>query len=266
MWFIFSGTIVNAATVAVGSAVGLLLGPRVPDRYQKIILTCLGLVTITLGVDAAVIEMGKAVRQFGDPAVPTFGARLAMVTVGSLIVGALIGSALRLHERIENLGTIIHRRFGGAGGAMATGSAARFAEGFLSASVIFCVGPLTMIGCLQNGADGNPALLYIKSCLDGFCSMALAASLGLGVAFSIVTVLVFQGGLALAAYYVAGTIPELSVSLMNVVGGYIMLATSLMILEVKRIPVADLLPGIFLAPVFVWAVERVAPETLLLAG
>jgi hypothetical protein len=275
MWSVFSGTIVNVATVAVGSAVGLALGPRVPDRFQRIILICLGLVTITLGVDAAVIEMNKAVRQFGDPAVPTFGARLAMVTVGSLIVGALLGSMLRLHERIDNLGTIIHARLGGAVGdstgggdipADAAGSAARFAEGFLSASVIFCVGPLTMIGCLQNGADGNPALLYIKSCLDGFCSMALAASLGLGVAFSIVTVLVFQGGLALAAYYVAAEIPELSVSLMNVVGGYVLLATSLMILEIKRIPVADLLPGIFLAPVFVWAVERVAPGALLIGG
>ncbi len=272
-WNVLNGTIVNAATVAVGSTIGLAAGSRIPDRYQKIILVCLGLVTIILGVDAGALGMDATVKRFGVDAeglrVPTFGARAAMVVVGSLIVGALAGTALRLHQRIEGLGRLIHDRFG-RGPAESTHqsdgpAASRFAEGFLSASIIFCVGPLTLLGCLNNGARSEPELLYIKAFLDGFCSMALAASLGAGVACSIATVLIFQGGLAIAAYYFAQGVPELSLALMNVVGGVVLLATAFMILDIKRIPVADLLPGIFLPPVAVWLVESLAPGTLLLA-
>lgn len=270
MWSIFSGTIVNVITVALGSGIGLALGARIPERYQQIILNCLGLVTVTLGIDASVLLMADAAKKFGSPAVPTYGARLAMVMVGSLIVGAIIGTALRLHERIEGLGRLIHQRFSGPGvghgeGLPASGRSARFAEGFLTASVIFCVGPLTLLGCLQNGAHGNPNYLYIKSFLDGFCSMALAASMGLGVVFSVLTVLFFQGGLALLAHGVAEAIHPLSQQLMNVVGGVVLLATSLMILDIKKIPVANMLPGIFLPPLVVWLVENFAPGTLLLA-
>lgn len=260
MWSIFSGTIVNVATVAVGSTVGLLLAAKIPQRYQRIILDCLGLVTVTLAIDASVLGMGRAATRFGA-GVPTYGARLGMVMVGSLIVGSILGTALRLHERIEGLGRLIHLRMGGG---PADASAGRFAEGFLSASVIFSVGPLTLLGCLQNGAYGNPSLLYIKAFLDGFCSMALAASLGLGVIFSVFTVLFLQGGLAWAAYGFAGTIPELSLELMNGVGGVVLLATALLILEIKKLPVANMLPAIFLPPLVVWLVERVSPGTLLL--
>ncbi|HKQ46894.1 MAG TPA: DUF554 domain-containing protein [Phycisphaerae bacterium] len=259
MWSIFNGTIVNVATVAVGSTVGLLLAAKIPQRYQRIILDCLGLVTVTLAIDASVLGMGRAVSNFGA-GVPTYGARLGMVMIGSLIVGSILGTALRLHERIEGLGRLIHLRMGGGSGDTGGG---RFAEGFLTASVIFCVGPLTLLGCLQNGADAKPNLLYIKAFLDGFCSMALAASLGIGVLFSVLTVLLLQGGLAWAAYGFAERIPELSLELMNVVGGVVLLATALMILEIKKIPVANMLPAIFLPPLAVWIVERISPGTLL---
>ncbi len=260
MWSIFSGTIVNVATVAVGSTVGIVLSTRIPQRYQRIILDCLGLVTVTLAIDASVLGMGRAVSRFTTGA-PTYGARLGMVMVGSLIVGSILGTALRLHERIEGLGRVIHGRFGGGPGGDA--GAGKFAEGLLSASVIFCVGPLTLLGCLQNGAYGDPSLLYIKSFLDGFCSMALAASLGLGVLFSVLTVLILQGGLAWAAYGFAGAIPPLSLEMMNVVGGVVLLATALMILEIKKMPVANLLPAIFLPPLAVWLVERISSGTLI---
>jgi uncharacterized membrane protein YqgA involved in biofilm formation len=269
MWSVLNGTIVNAATVAVGSGIGLAFSARIPERYQRIILDCLGLVTITLGVDAAVLGMSQLVKQYGG-GVPTYGARLGMVMVGSLIVGAVIGTALRLQDRLEGMGRSLHRRFHGsavpdARGAVgdASGGAARFAEGFLSASVIFCVGPLTLLGCLANGAQANPSLLYIKAFLDGFCSMALAAALGAGVAASIVTVLVFQGGLALLARATAGGLNDLSIQMMNVVGGVLLLATALMLLELKRIPVANLLPAIFLPPLAIWLVELVGPGLLV---
>ncbi len=259
MWSVLNGTIVNVATVAVGSTIGLLLAARIPDRYQRIILTCLGLVTIILGIDASVVVMGEVVKTYGGGD-PTYGARIGMVVIGSLIVGAIIGTALRLHERIEGLGGVIHRRFGGGGEGEQRG---RFAEGFLTASVIFCVGPLTLLGCLNNGTDADPSLLYVKSFLDGFCSLALAASLGLGVAFSILTILFFQGGLAIAAHFFASGLPDISVQLMNVVGGLVLLATALMILEIKKIPVANLLPGIFLPPMAVWLVEAISRGTLI---
>lgn len=258
MWPILNGTIINVVTVAVGSVAGLSIARRMPPRYAQIVLNALGLVTITLGVDAGVLRFADTVQEFAPlvGAGRTYGARLAMVMIASLVIGSVIGSALRLHERIEGAGAWIHRRF-------STGDGQTFAEGFLTASVIFCVGPLTLLGCLENGAHANPSLLYIKSALDGFCSMALASALGWGVFASIATVLVFQGGLSLLAYAVAEPLPEVSIALMTIVGGIVLIATALMILDIKKIPVADMLPGIFLAPLFVWIVERVAPGMLL---
>lgn len=261
MWSVLNGTIVNAVTVTVGSLLGLSLGARLPKRYQQIVLTSLGLVTITLGVDAAVLGFARTVERLAPQVAHggTYGARLAMVMIASLLVGSIIGTACRIHERIEGLGRWIHGRFFGEGGP-------RFAEGFLTASVIFCVGPLTLLGCLQNGAEGNPSYLYIKSALDGFCSLALASTLGVGVLASVLTVLLFQGTLALLAHWVSQPLDDVSLSLMTVVGGVVLLATALMILEIKRIPVANLLPGIFLPPLFVCLSEWIAPGNLLPAG
>jgi uncharacterized membrane protein YqgA involved in biofilm formation len=258
MWSILNGTIVNAVAVAGGCTVGLLVSGRLPDRFQRIILDVLGLITITLGVDASVNKLSAVIGAYmpDGPAGKTYGATLGLVMVASLVLGSLLGTLLKLHEGLEGLGKIIHRRF-------ARGDAHSFAEGFLTASIIFCVGPLTLLGCLKNGTDADPSYLYIKSLLDGFCSIALTATLGLGVAFSILTILIFQGGLAVLAYYSAGSLPDLSVQMMNVVGGVILLATALMILEIKRIPVANMLPAIFVAPLIVWATEMIAPGLLI---
>ncbi|MCH8253283.1 MAG: DUF554 domain-containing protein [Planctomycetes bacterium] len=260
MWSILNGTLVNAATVIVGSVAGCMVGSKLPERYRLIVLQALGLVTLTLGMDAAVMKFAETTAKFSPPGAGggTYGARLAMVMIGSLLIGALIGTALRLHERIEGIGSWIHGRFAGGDGR-------RFAEGFLSASVIFCVGPLTLLGCLRNGANGDPSYLYVKALLDGFCSMALAASFGWGVLASVATVLVVQGGLSILASRVAEPLHPLSVDLMTVVGGVVLLATGLMILEIKRIPVANLCPGIFLPPLVIWLVEALHPGLLLSA-
>jgi len=258
VWSILSGTIVNVVTVVTGSVLGILAGERLPERYRHIVLNALGLVTITLGVDAGVLQFARTVERFGPlvDAGKTYGARLAMVMIASLVLGAILGTALRLHERIEAAGVWIHRRF-------SEGDGRSFAEGFLTASVIFCVGPLTLLGCLENGAHGNASFLYIKSALDGFCSLALASALGWGVFASGATVLGFQGGLSLLAFWVAEPLDELSMALMTVVGGVMLLATALMILEIKRIPVANLVPGLFLPPLLVNGVEWLWPGLLL---
>ena len=129
--------------------------------------------------------------------------------------------------------------------------------------MIFCVGPLTLLGCLKNGTLGDPSYLYIKAALDGFCSLALTTALGWGVAFSILTILSFQGGLSLAAHWFAGGLPDLSVQLTNVTGGVMLIATALLLLEIKRIPVTNLLPGLFVAPLLVWIAEAVKPGILI---
>jgi len=265
LWSILNGTIVNAGTVIIGTAAGLSLSTRLPQRYQQIVLNSLGLFTIALGIDAAVLQFDDTVGRFKDVVRDgsTYGARLAIVMIGSLVVGGLLGSAMRLHERIESFGLWVHRRFGGDEG---TQDGHKFAEGFLTASVIFCVGPLTLLGCLENGAKGDPSYLYIKAVLDGFCSMALAASLGWGVLLSVVTIAVYQGGLSLLAYTVADPLPEVSGNLMSCVGGVVMLANAVMILDLKKIPVADMLPGIFLPPAVVWIVEQASPGLLLPIG
>ncbi len=258
MWSILNGTLVNAATVTIGSLLGVRMGQRLGARYQSIVLQALGLITILLGIDAGVLRFADTVERM-SPLVEdgrTYGARLAMAMIVCLIVGALIGTALRLHERIEAMGAWIHARCSGQDGHT-------FAEGFLTASVIFCVGPLTLLGCLQNGVHADPSYLYIKSLLDGFCSLALASSLGWGVVASVFVVLFFQGGLAVLARWFAEPLDELSLALMTIVGGIVLLATAFMILEIKKIPVANLLPGIFLPPLIVWIAEMVHPGVLL---
>jgi hypothetical protein len=261
IWQTFNGTIVNASAVGAGTVVGLSLGRRLPQRYQQIILTSLGLVTVMLAIDAGALRMNAVAQRFQppEPAGRGYGARLAMVTVGSLLVGAVLGTALRLHERLEAIGHRLHARFGVEGQRS-------LAEGFLTASVLFCVGPLTLLGCLANGMHGDPTYLYIKSFLDAFAAMALTAAMGIGVAFSVITVVLFQGGLALAARWLAGGIPELSRELMNVVGGYVLFATGLTLLDIKKVPVANLLPGIFLPPIVVWVAEQIWPHALMRAG
>lgn len=282
MWQQINGSVVNALTVAAGTSAGLFMSHRLPERYQRIILSTLGLMTITLGIDAAVLNFSETVGQYrmrvASP--ETYGARLAMIMIGALVVGSIAGTWLRLHERIEAAGTWVHLQFsarraarsrstepaGTAAPSMLDASpvgAARFAEGFLTASVIFCVGPLTLLGCLRNGAQGDPGYLYIKSVLDGFCSMALASTLGWGVMLSVVTILVFQGGLSLLAFYFADPLPDVSLRMMTAVGGVLMLGTAMMILDLKKIPVANMLPGLFLPPAMIWVVEQLRPGLLL---
>ncbi len=247
IWSILNGTIVNTLTVLIGSAIGLSVGARIPERYNRIVLSGLGLITLGLGLDAVLLDFGATVAKYrpAGEAGKTFGAALALVVVASLLVGGVIGTLLRLHERLEKIGDTLHRRF-------AAGSTANVAQGFLTASMIFCVGPLTILGCLANGGpEHDPSLLYIKSVMDGFCSVALAATLGIGVGFSVLTVLLFQGGLALLASLLVAQDPDMAVALMTPVGGYLLIAIGLALLEIKSLPVTNYLPGVFLPPLLV---------------
>ncbi|MBN1966107.1 MAG: DUF554 domain-containing protein, partial [Anaerolineae bacterium] len=179
------GTILNVITVAIGSATGLLIGGRLPERIQQSVVTGLGLVTLVVGIDNAL--------QTGNIIIP-------LLSIGS---GVIIGELLDLDGRLKAFGGWLQNRFGG--GEQAEADAAnpaqdgrtRFINGFVTASLVFCIGPLTFLGSIQDGMTGDYELLAIKSVLDGFASLAFASAMGLGVAFSIITIIVLQGGLAL---------------------------------------------------------------------
>ena len=178
--FQLSGTLINTATVLVGSGLGLLLGSRLPAQTQRTLLQTISLITLY-------IALGMAGSLSTVKAGPVPGVILALI---SLALGAVIGEALGLEERLSMLGDQIKRRMKGGG---------RFTEGFVAASLLFCVGPLTLVGGIQNGLTGDSSSYVLKAALDGISSLALASVYGVGVLVSAAAVLVIQGGIALAS-------------------------------------------------------------------
>ena len=178
-----SGTLVNVVTVVLGTAVGLAVGGRLPERTQRTLLQTLSLVTLFIGLD-----MAGSLNRVSGGAVP--GVILALV---SLALGAVIGEALGIEESLERLGETLKRRFRGGG---------RFTEGFVAASLLFCIGPMTVIGGLQNGLTGDSATYVLKATLDGIAALALAGAYGIGVGFSALTVLIVQGGIKIGRAHV----------------------------------------------------------------
>jgi len=235
MW----GTILNAITVLAGSAAGLLIGNRLSQRIQESVVTGLGLVTLFVGISNA----GETQN--------------VIVPLLSLVLGAITGELLRLDVQLDRfagwLQSRISRRAGSEPAAEETGqdSRQRFIEGFVTASLVFCVGPLTFVGSIQDGmglASGFDQLA-IKSVLDGFASMAFAASLGIGVMFSVITVLGVQGGLAILGALAGEFMTDPMIDEMTAVGGLILIGLSLVLLDVKKPRVANFLPGLLFAPV-----------------
>lgn len=221
------GTLVNVATVVVGSALGLAVRGRLPERITAVLLQAIGLTTLYIGFANA----SDLARVSAPP-----GVILGLV---ALAVGAALGEWGRLGERLEGLGQLLKRRLRGRG---------RFTEGFVAASLLFCVGPMTLVGSLQNGLTGDASLLLLKAALDGISSVALAATFGFGVLVSAVVVLVLQGGLALGAGAVAAWLPDPAldprVLLVNGVGGLMIVGLGLTLLEVRRVSVAAMLPAL----------------------
>lgn len=240
LWAKTNGTLVNVLTVLLGSGLGVLIRGRLPGRMQRIIVQGVGLVTLFIGFSMAG-SLGSAAGGAVD------GVILGLL---ALVLGGVLGEALGLEEHLERLGDLLKARFRGGGG---------FTEGFVAASLLFCVGPMTLIGSINNGLVGDPTLLLIKSTLDGLSSIALAASFGPGVAASALVVLVYQGGLALAAGGLAAALPDPAsdprVLLVTGVGGLMILGLGINLLELTRVRVASFLPALVLAPLFWWLAE-----------
>jgi uncharacterized membrane protein YqgA involved in biofilm formation len=236
-----SGTLLNAATVLIGTTVGLLAAARISRRLEESLTTGLGLFTF-------VIATSMGLQVFTDPAARPED---ALAVLGGLLLGVAIGEWLRLHDRLEALGGWFQRR-------LARGDRpSRVAEAFVTASIVFCVGPLTILGSLDNGLKGDMTLLATKSLLDGVASMAFAAALGAGVYLSIATILVVQGGIALGAFLLAGVFDPATVLVVTAVGGVTLLGVALRLLELKAVRVANFLPGLVVAPLLVRLFEVV---------
>jgi uncharacterized protein len=229
-----SGTLLNVATVLLGTTIGLLAGRRLPTRLGE------GLTT-GLGLFVAVIAVTMAGRIFSDPvALP--GDELAVL--GGLLAGVAVGELLGLQDRLERLGSWFQRR-------MSSGDRpSRVAEAFVTASLVFCVGPLTILGSLDNGLRGDATLLSTKAILDGVASIAFAAALGAGVYLSAVTVLVVQGSIAAGAFLLRDVLDPRTILAISSTGGVILLGVALRLLDLKAVRVANFLPALVFAPVF----------------
>ena len=244
-----SGTILNVITVLLGTGIGLLIGRRMPDRMVESLVTGLGFFTI-------LISISLGLRLFTDPLAQP-GDELAVLA--AILVGVAIGEVLRLHDRLEALGAWFQRRLVGEAGSAegATGAGTKVAEGFVTASLVFCVGPLTILGSLQNGLTGDAQLLAIKSLLDGVASIAFAAALGWGVGLSAITVLVVQGGIAAFSTLLEPFFDEVTILAITATGGILLMGIALRLLDLKPVRVANFLPALVLAPIFVRVADLV---------
>jgi uncharacterized membrane protein YqgA involved in biofilm formation len=236
------GTAVNVATVLIGALVGVLVGNRLSLRTRELLTDALGLVTLLIAATSAmaVLDDGLA-AQVGDNAP-------MLIVLGSLLVGGLAGSLLRLEERLESFGGTLQRRLQGAGGSE---QRHRFIEGFVTASLIFCTGPLTILGSLNDGLGNGPDQLYLKAALDGFAAIAFAAAFGWGVAASVVTLVVVQGSLTALGAALGDVLPEAHLAAITAAGGLLLVGVALRLLKIREVAVADLLPALLVAPVLV---------------
>jgi uncharacterized membrane protein YqgA involved in biofilm formation len=240
-----AGTVLNVFTVLVGAGLGMAIGHRLRDHTRAVVTDALGLVTLLVAALSAVAVTDPELRDAVGAGVPL------LVVLGSLLIGGITGSLLRIEERLEGLAgriqAFVARRSRTEGG---TDDAARerFIEGWLTASLLFCVGPLTILGSLNDGLGLGADQLFLKSALDGFAAIAFAASFGWGVAASALTVLVVQGGLTVVGLLLGDVLPDAHVAALTATGGLLLVGVALRLLRIREIPVADLLPALVAAP------------------
>ena len=244
------GTLINVATIIVGSLLGMAVGHRLPDRTRWVVTDCLGLTTLLMaGLSAFMVTDVSLTSAVG------VGAPI-LIVLGSLLIGGITGSLLRIEGRLEELAGATQTRLARRPqlvGAQETGQGhearERFIEGWLSASLLFCVGPLTILGSLSDGLGRGIDQLTLKAVLDGFAAMAFASSFGVGVLLSALSVAVVQGLLTLLGVLLGSMLPEAHIAALTATGGLLLVGISLRLLRVREIPVGDLLPALVVAPV-----------------
>lgn len=260
------GTVINVLTVVVGAIVGMAVGGRFPERTKGVVTDILGLVTLLMAALTA-----AAVTDGGFRAATGSGAPV-LIVLGSLLIGGIVGSLLRIEHRLGSLAAAVHSRFGAAEPhslAEAPEHPAslddedepdpnlpaqlspreRFVEGWLSATLLFCVGPLTILGSINDGLGRGIDQLALKSVLDGFAAMAFASTFGIGVLFSAVSVAVIQGTLTVLGMGLGEFLPDAQISALTATGGVMLAGIGLRLLRIRDVPVGDMLPALVVAPV-----------------
>ncbi len=222
---ILQGTVINVAAVIAGSLIGRWVGHYLSERMRQTLMVGLGLAVLLIGLQLALQS------------------QQVMIVIGSLISGGLIGEAIGIEKRLEAFGSGLQKRFSGMG---------KIAEGFVTASLLYCVGAMAIMGALQDGIGDKPTILYAKAALDGVASIALASTLGIGVLFSIFPLALYQGGIALASGLTKSILTESVIVEMNAVGGLLIVAIAVDLLGIKRLPVGNLLPAVFVAIALMW--------------
>src|SRR5712691_6615168 len=211
--------------------IGTVLGNRLPERLRENVVRGVGLFVLAMGAKFA------------------FETSNLLYMLGAMLLGGIIGSLLGVEDRLDALGIRLQRRLARAGPSSV-------AEAFVTAAIVFCVGPLTFLGSIQNGLTGNASLLVVKSVLDGFTAIALSATLGWGVLLTIPLILLYQGGLAVGASLFSGLLSDLQLREMSAVGGLLIIGVGLKLLAIRDVKVADFLPAIIVAPLLVAGVAR----------
>jgi uncharacterized protein len=261
------GTLVNVVTVLLGASIGVLVGHRLRQRTRDVVTDALGLVTLLIAA--------LSVASIKDPAWSSAVGENAplLIVLGSLLLGGILGSALGIEQGLERFGTWLQSRARprtgepgaghagagepGAGQPEQNAERQRFVEGFVSSSLVFCVGPLTILGSLNDGLGKGADLLFLKAALDGFAAIAFAASLGWGVAASAISVLVVQGALTVLGGVLGDVLPPPHLAALTTTGGLMLVGVALRLLRIRQVPVGDLLPGLLVAPLLTAAVIAV---------
>lgn len=230
------GTLINVVSILMGGTLGILLGAKLPERVRQTVVTGLGLFCLVLGIQMF-LKTGNS-----------------LVVLGSLLAGVLLGEWWQVESGLQNLGRWLEEKLVRGGDQ---DGQARFIRGFLTASLVFCVGPVAILGSIQDGLAGDYRLLTVKSILDGFASLAFASSLGVGVLFSALPILIYQGGITLLAFQFQSVVSDQMMNEMTAVGGVILLAISIgNLLEIKPIRTGNFLPALFLAPLVVFLLNQ----------
>lgn len=230
------GTLVNFAAIVIGGAAGSLVKSGLSQRFKTIIMQAIGLSVLIIGISGAlqgmysVIGGGKLDRQF------------IMTMIFSLVIGGIIGEWINIEDKLEKLGQWFQKKL--------VKGESNFAEGFVTASLVYCVGAMAIVGSLEDGLTGNTSTLFAKSILDGVSAIVFAATLGIGVSFSALSVLLYQGSITLLAGFIKPLLNDAVISQISLVGSVLILGIGLSMLEIKKIKVGNMLPSIFLPLIF----------------
>ena len=241
--FTGSGTVLNILTIVIGGALGVFIGAKISEKLRNLVTDVLGCVTIISAADALSAYWDVELQE----SMPK--GWVILVVIFSLLVGALIGSALAIEDRLEFLGNKLKSRFSKNGSS-------NFVEGFVSASLIFAIGPLAILGSISDGMGTGIDQLVLKSTLDGFAALAFAASLGWGVALSALPVGIYQFSWTAVGLFLGAILTNYQVAAMTAVGGILLIGISLRLLRIKQIAVGNLLPALALAPLFALAAHQ----------